>query len=58
LFDVIAFGAVERAKFESGRPRQDVRKRHARSASRAVELLNCEQWDCSWVFGHLHSSLD
>jgi hypothetical protein len=49
---MIAFGAVERAKFESDRPRQDARKRHAGSALRAVEVLNCEQWDCGWVIGH------
>jgi len=28
------------------------RKLHARSASRAAKLLNCEQWDCGWVIGH------
>jgi hypothetical protein len=46
LFDVIAFGAVERVKFKSCRPRRDARKHHARSAFRAAELLlNCEQLD-------------
>jgi hypothetical protein len=52
LFDVIAFGAVERAKFKSCRPRRDARKLHARSTFRAAKLLNCEQWDCGWVIGH------
>jgi hypothetical protein len=52
LFDVIAFGAVEPAKFESCRPRRDARKDHARSAFRAAEPLNCEQRDCDWVIGH------
>jgi hypothetical protein len=36
FFDMIAFGAIEGAKFESGRPRRDARKCHARSAFRAV----------------------
>src|SRR5450432_2489510 len=52
FIDVIAFGAFERAKFKSRRPRRDPRKPHARSALRAAELLNCEQWDCGWVIGH------
>ena len=52
LFEVIAFGAFERAKFKSCGPRRDPRKPHARSAFRAAELLNCEQWDCGWVIGH------
>jgi hypothetical protein len=52
LFEVIAFGAVERAKFVSGRPRRDARKHHARLAFRAAESLNCEQRDCGWVMGH------
>jgi hypothetical protein len=52
LFEVIAFGAFERAKFKSRGPRRDPREPHARSAFRAVELLNCEQWDCGWVIGH------
>jgi hypothetical protein len=51
-FDVTAFGAVERAKLESCRPRRNVRWNHARSAFRAAESLNSEQWDCRWVFGH------
>ena len=51
-FDVTAFGAVERAKFVSGRPRRDARKHHARLAFRAAESLNCEQRDCGWVKGH------
>jgi hypothetical protein len=49
---VIAFGAVERAKFKSPRPRPDMPKRHARSAFRAAEVLNCKQRDCGWVIGH------
>ena len=52
FFDVIAFGAVEPAKFESFRPRRDARKDHARSAFRAAEPLNCEQGDCGSVIGH------
>jgi hypothetical protein len=52
LFDVIAFGAVEPAKFESRRPLRDARKDHARLAFRAAEPLNCEQRDCGWVIGH------
>ena len=52
LFEVIAFGAFERAKFKSRGPRRDPREPHARSAFRAVELLNREQWDCGWVIGH------
>jgi hypothetical protein len=51
-FDVTAFGAVERAKFVSSRPRRDARKHHARLAFRAAESLNCEQRDCGWVIGH------
>jgi hypothetical protein len=42
LFDVIAFGAVERAKFKSCRPPRDALKLHALSAFRAAKLLNCE----------------
>ena len=49
---MIAFGAVEPAKFESCRPRRDARKDHARSAFRAAESRNCEQRDCGWVIGH------
>jgi hypothetical protein len=52
LFDVIAFGAVERAKFESCRPRRDVSQPHANLALWAAESLNCEQRDCGWVVGH------
>jgi hypothetical protein len=52
LFEVIAFGAFERAKFKSCGPRRDPREPHARSAFRAVELLNGEQRDCGWVIGH------
>ena len=52
FFDVIAFGAVERAKFESFRPRCDVGKLHANLALWAAESLNCEQWDCGWIIGH------
>ena len=48
---MVAFGAVERAKFESRRPRRDVGKPHANLAFWAAESLNCEQWDC-WVIGH------
>ena len=36
FFDMIAFGAIEGAKFESSRPQRDARKCHARSAFRAV----------------------
>jgi hypothetical protein len=49
---MIAFGAVERAKFESCRPRRDAGKPHASLAFGAAESLNCEQWDCGWVIGH------
>jgi hypothetical protein len=49
---MIAFGAVERAKFESFRPRRDAGKSHANLAFWAAESLNCEQWDCGWVIGH------
>jgi hypothetical protein len=52
LFGVIAFGAVERAKFKSCRPRRGARKLHARTAFWAAELLNCKQWDCGWVICH------
>ena len=52
FFDVIAFGAVERAKFESCRPRRDVSQPHANLALWAAESLNCEQRDCGWVIGH------
>ena len=52
MFDLIAIGAVERAKFKSCRPRRDARKLHARSAFWAAELLNGEQWDCGWVICH------
>src|SRR5260221_1727231 len=52
FFDVIAFGAVERAKFESCRPRRDMSQPHANLALWAAESLNCEQWDCGWVIGH------
>jgi hypothetical protein len=52
LFDMIAFRAVERANFKSRRPRRNACKHHARSASRAAESLNCEQWDCGQVVGH------
>jgi hypothetical protein len=52
FFDTVAFGAVERAKFESCRPRRDVGKPHANLAFWAAESLNCEQWDCGWVIGH------
>ena len=57
LFDPIAIGAVERAKFKSCRPRRDARKLHARSAFWTAELLNGEQWDCGWVICHCHSTL-
>jgi hypothetical protein len=52
FFDMIAFGAIERAKFESCRPRRDARKQHARSAFRAAETLNCEQWNCGQMIAH------
>jgi hypothetical protein len=52
LFDMIAFRTVERADFKSCRPRRNACKHHARSAFRAAELLNCEQWDCGQVVGH------
>jgi hypothetical protein len=57
FFDMIAFGAVKRAKFKSPGPRRDARKYHARSTVRAVELLNGEQWDCSQMIGHSHPPL-
>lgn len=52
FFDMIAFGTVERAKFESCGPRRDVGKPHANLAFWAAESLYCEQWDCGWVIGH------
>ena len=52
FFDMIAIGAVERAKFESFRPRCDVGKLHANLALWAAESLNCEQRDCGWVIRH------
>jgi hypothetical protein len=52
FFDIIAFGTVERAKFESCRPRRDARKHHSRLAFGAAESLNREQWDYGWVIGH------
>src|SRR5258708_19117067 len=52
LIDVIAFGAVEPLEFKSCRPRRGARKLHARAASWAAELLNCEHWDCGWVICH------
>ena len=52
LFGVIAFGAVERAKFKSCRPRRGAHKLHAGAAFWAAELLNCKQWDCGWVICH------
>jgi hypothetical protein len=52
FFDMIAIGAVERAKFESFRPRCDFGKLHANLALWAAESLNCEQWDCGWIIGH------
>jgi hypothetical protein len=52
LFDVTAFGAIEPAKFKSCGSRCDTRKPHARSAFRAAESLDREQWDCGWVIGH------
>ena len=58
FLDVTAFGAVERAKLESRRPRRDARKHHSRSAFRAAESLNSEQWDCGWVIGHGIPPLD
>jgi hypothetical protein len=58
FFDVTAFGAVERAKLESRRPRRDARKHHSRSAFRAAESLNSQQWDCGWVIGHGIPPLD
>src|ERR1700688_1586326 len=52
LFGVIAFGAIERAKFKSCRPRRGARKLHARAAFWAAELLNCKQRDCGWIISH------
>jgi hypothetical protein len=52
LFDVIAFSAVERAKFKSCWSRRDVRKHHACLAFRAAESLNREQWDYGGIIGH------
>ena len=52
LFDMIAFRAVERAKFKSCRSRRNARKHHARLAFRTAQSLNCEQWDCGQVIGH------
>jgi hypothetical protein len=52
LFDMIAFRAVERAKFKSCRSRRNARKHHAHLAFRAAQSLNCKQWDCGYVIGH------
>jgi hypothetical protein len=52
LFDVIAFRAVERVKFESCRPWRDACKHHPRLALWAAESLNREQRDCGQVIGH------
>ena len=52
FFDVIAPGAIERAKFKSGGPRRDARKRHARLALWAAKSLNGKQRDYRWIIGH------
>ena len=49
---MIAFSAVERAKFKSCWSRRDVRKHHACLAFRAAESLNREQWDYGGIIGH------
>jgi hypothetical protein len=52
FFDVIAPGAIERAKFKSSGPRRDARKRHARLALWAAKSLNGKQRDYGWIIGH------
>src|ERR1700730_14975899 len=49
FFDMIAFGAVERAKFESCRPRRNMSKPHTNLAFWAAESSS---GDCGWVIGH------
>jgi hypothetical protein len=52
FFDVIAPGAIERAKLKSGGPRRDARKRHPRLALWAAKSLNGKQRDYGWIIGH------
>jgi hypothetical protein len=56
FLNMIASGAVERAKFESRRPWCDARKPHTGLAFRAAESLYCEQRNCGWVIGHCIAS--
>src|SRR6267143_4792653 len=52
FYNMIAFGTVERAKFQSCRPRRDARQPHASLTFREANSLNCKQRDCGWIIGH------